>query len=320
MAYFVRMRSIFIICVSVAIIAGCGEKVPPPITTYIEMDGSSSVFPIAEAVINDYNKLFPEIKFSLSLSGTSNGFNKFVQGKLEINNASRPMSQDEKDMCVQNGVEYLELIIANDAIVLAVNPKNTWCNNLSINDLQRIWSNDSIVLWSDLNPSWPVAPINFYGPGRLSGTQELFFQTLYPSDAKHHRNVYTSEDHNELVMSVFRDSLALGYFALPYLHSNHQFAKSIGIDDMDPINGEGPVLPSVESVNNQNYNPFQRPLYLYVNQEVLKSDTHFGFIKYFLAYVNKHSVDLGFAPISQITLNNEIQKLNTERAKLISEK
>ncbi|MFM9986417.1 MAG: phosphate ABC transporter substrate-binding protein PstS family protein [Flavobacteriales bacterium] len=281
---------------------------------FIEMDGSSSMFPIAQQIASKFNELHPEVRISLSLSGTSNGFMKFVQNKLEINNASRPMNEDEKRQCERNGVKFIELKVAYDAIVVAVNPQNTWCDSLSTEQLRAIWSSPEIKNWNQIDSKWPDKPIHFFSPGRLSGTADLFHQIMgTDSDTIH--EITTSEDHNDIVINLSRDTFGLGYFSLPYLHSNWSFAKPLAINDNDNSNGSGAILPTSEAIELNKYNPFQRPLFLYVNENALKNPTHLEFLKFFVDQAGVIGKENGYGPLSYLEKSEELRKLATVESK-----
>jgi len=276
---------------------------------FIELDGSSTVFPIAQEIVNSYHAFNPDIKMSLSLSGTSNGFMKFCQGQLEINNASRPIENDEIEMCKRNGVEFLELKIGFDAIVLAVNPTNTWCNQLDIEQLKNIWNTEREIRWSELDPNWPKAKITFFCPGRLSGTADVFTKILFQGNNGYMKKSVTSEDHNDIVMSISRDTFSIGFFSLPYLHSNLSFVKPLSIDDLDSTNGTGFISPTFDAIESHSYNPFQRPLFLYINKKILSSEAHYDFLRYFLVSSREIGRNVGYAPFDKNSMNYELAKL-----------
>lgn len=281
------------------------------------------MFPIAQEIVNSYSAARPSIKISLSMSGTTSGFLKFCNGKLDINNASRPMADDEAETCQRNGVDFLELKIANDAVVIAVHPANDWCQSLTLNELRFMWLKNDLednIYWSDVRPEWPKEPITFFAPGLMSGTQDVFLKSLYDTSASKVRAVHTSEDHNDVVMSISRDTFAIGYFSLPYMHSNEILARPVAIDDQDSTNGSGAIMPSVQAIEELSYFPFQRPLYLYVNRRVLADAEYADFLRYFLKEAPIQSKALGYAPLSKMDLNEELNKLETAIAALAVKK
>ena len=281
-----------------------------PLPLFIELDGSSSMFPIAQDIVSEFLERHPETRISLSLSGTSNGFMKFCAGKLEINNASRPMSADEVDQCNRNGVKYIELKVAYDAIVIAVNPANSWCDSLTTAELGKIWSSPDKQKWSDINPLWPKTDIHFHSPGKLSGTSDIFYHVLNIEDTKRPQKITTSEDHNDVVMNISKDSLAFGFFSLPYLSSNWSFVKPLAIDDQTDTNGKGPTLPTTEAIERNQYAPFQRALYLYVNQRSFESPTHYEFIRFFLERAGTVGKTLGYGALSPMEVQQELRKID----------
>lgn len=280
---------------------------------FIEIDGSSSIFPIAQEISNIYSQLHPEVKISLSLSGTSNGFMKLCQGRLDINNASREIKTEESSICASNGVELLELKIGYDAIVIAVHASNYWCASLTTEQLKKIWTkpvNGIELLWSDIDPSWPKAKIKYYSPGKLSGTQDVFLNTVFGENHKFAQEGETSEDHNDVVSGVSRDSMAIGYFAMPFLHSNTQFVHPVAIDDMNDYNGSGPVMPNVESIEQNHYHPFARPLYLYINKKALLNPAYCYYLRFYLENVRDYSKILGYAPLTESELAEQFTLLS----------
>jgi phosphate transport system substrate-binding protein len=311
---------LFPFLISLFIITGCNShqkpapNTEPKLQPFIEIDGSSSVFPIAQEISTMYNDLHPEVKISLSLSGTTNGFMKLCQGRLDINNASREIKPDEISTCLNNGVELLELKIANDAIVVAVNNANTWCNGLSIEQLRKLWTktkNGSVMKWSDIDPLWPDKAIKYCSPGKLSGTQNVFLSILLGDHEVNAQQGITSEDHNDVVSYVSQDTMAIGYFSMPFLRSNTQFVRPVAIDDLNDYNGFGQILPTIEAIENKQYHPFARPLFLYINKKALLNPTYCNYLRFFLENVRDHSVSLGYAPLTPTELSEQILKLET---------
>ncbi|MCX7667328.1 MAG: PstS family phosphate ABC transporter substrate-binding protein, partial [Atribacterota bacterium] len=183
----------------------------------IQIDGSSTVYPIIEAVAEEFQKEYPDIKVVVGISGTGGGFKKFTRGETDISNASRPIKSSEIEIAQQNGIEYIELPIAYDALAVVVNKNNTWVKSLKVEELKKIWEPDSkVVKWSDVRSKWPKEKINLFGPGVDSGTFEYFTEAIVGEAGKSRGDFVASEDDNVLVQGVAQDKYALGYFGIAY--------------------------------------------------------------------------------------------------------
>ncbi|QXE21886.1 periplasmic phosphate-binding protein of ABC transporter [Richelia sinica FACHB-800] len=239
--------------------------------TTIRIDGSSTVHPITQAIAQEFqadpnnNKLQVDVK----ISGTTGGFEKFCTGKTEINNASRPILLAEMETCKKNGVGYIELPIAFDALTVVVNPQNNWAKDITLAELKKIWepaAQGKITRWNQVRPSWPDRPLILYGAGKKSGTFDYFTEAVV-GKARASRNDYTaSEDDEVLVGGVSKDQNALGYFGYAYYEKHQDKLKALSID-----NGRGAVLPSRKTVEKAQYQPLSRPLFIYVNPQSLSS-------------------------------------------------
>jgi phosphate binding protein len=196
----------------------------------ITIDGSSTVFPISQAVAEEFQKKHAGVQVTVAQSGTGGGFKKFVVGETDINDSSRPISEKEIAQCNEHGVEFLELKVAIDGLTVVVNPQNNWCHCLSVEKLKTLWEPGSkIKAWSDLDPAWPNEPIRLYGAGPDSGTFDYFTEVIV-GKAKSSRSDYEpSEDDNALVTGVAGDRFALGYFGFAYYIENRQKLKALGI-------------------------------------------------------------------------------------------
>ncbi|MCS6815409.1 MAG: PstS family phosphate ABC transporter substrate-binding protein, partial [Cyanobacteria bacterium] len=215
-------------------------------TATVKVDGSSTVFPITEAVAEEFQKQPGAPKVTVGISGTGGGFRKFCAGETDVSNASRPILQREIDTCKANGISYIELPVAYDALTVVINPENNWATSMTVAELKKIWepaAQGTITKWSQVRPGWPDAPLVLYGAGADSGTFDYFTEAIV-GRSKSSRTDYTgSEDDNVLVQGVSRDKNALGYFGLAYYEANKGRLKGVAID-----NGKGPVLPSKATV------------------------------------------------------------------------
>jgi phosphate transport system substrate-binding protein len=263
--------------------------------TTVRVDGSSTVFPITEAVAEEFRNEHPEVRAVVGFSGTGGGFKKFAAGEIDICDASRPIKDEERRACESNGVKYIELEIAFDGLSVIVSPENDWCDCLTVAQLKAIWQPESAVSkWSDLNPEWPDEGIELFGPGTDSGTFDYFTEAIV-GEAKGSRADYTpSEDDNMLVTGVEGSKYSLGYFGYAYYAENKDRLKLLGVDA-----GDGKcVQPSLETVRGNTYKPLSRPLYIYVSTASLRKPQIVAFVKYYLEQVGPLAEQVGYVPLS----------------------
>jgi phosphate transport system substrate-binding protein len=259
----------------------------------VKIDGSSTVFPITEAVAEEFGKKHPRIRVTVGVSGTGGGFKKFSAGEIDINDASRSIKDSEVKIAKKNNVEFIELPIAFDGISVVINPKNDWVNTLTVGELKKIWQAGSIVkTWKDIRSDWPDRKIRLYGPGTDSGTFDYFTKAI---NGKSHssRSEYTkSEDDNVLVQGVSGDRDSLGYFGFAYYVENKTKLKAVAIK-----NKKDPVLPSEQSINDGSYSPLSRPIFIYVRKSALKRPEIFEFVKFYLENAAILSKEVGYVPL-----------------------
>ncbi|HRD74002.1 MAG TPA: PstS family phosphate ABC transporter substrate-binding protein [Aquimonas sp.] len=257
------MRSaLHALCLS-CLLGGCGT---PPQSTVIRVDGSSTAYPLMEAVAEEYMRAQSgHVRVTVGVSGTGGGFKKFCRGETDVAAASRPIAKEEADRCAAAGVRYVELPLAYDAITVVVNPQNTWVHDLSIEQLRLLWAPQAqgvVVRWNQLDPRFPDQPIHLFGAGADSGTFDYFTEAVV-GRARSSRGDYTaSEDDNLLVTGVAGDQGALGFFGFAYYEENASRLKALGIRAHSE---SAPVQPSREAVMQGKYQPLSRKLLLYVN-------------------------------------------------------
>jgi phosphate transport system substrate-binding protein len=268
-------------------------------TTVIKIDGSSTVYPITQAIAKDFSATTKNnTQVQVNISGTGGGFEKFCTGKIDINNASRPISQAEMADCNKNDIRYIELPIAFDALTIAVHPQNDWAKDITVAELKKIWepaAEGKITKWNQIRSSWPDRPLNLYGAGKKSGTFDYFTEAIVGQE-KASRNDYTaSEDDDVLVAGINKDPNALGYFGYAYYEKNKDKLKVVAVN-----NGKGAVLPSQETVENSKYQPLSRPLFIYVN---LWSSQNRGevykFVDFYLQKAPKIVTSVGSVALSE---------------------
>ncbi len=277
-----------------AALAAGGKAQAQPI---IKIDGSSTVFPITEAVAEDFQKANKGTKVTVGIGGTGGGFKKFCRGETDISNASRPILKSEMEICAKAGIKYIELPIAFDALTVVVNPKNTFLKSITIEELKKIWepaAQGKVKSWKDVNPAWPDTPIKLYGPGADSGTFDYFTEAVV-GKAKSSRGDYTaSEDDNVLVQGVSRDLGALGYFGFAYYIENKGKLKAVAI--VNPKT-KAAVEPSADSVAANTYVPLSRPLFIYVAAKSMDKPEVAKFAEYYLANAGKLSKEVKYFPL-----------------------
>ncbi|MFM2105958.1 MAG: hypothetical protein RL338_990 [Chloroflexota bacterium] len=256
----------------------------------ISIDGSSTVYPVTEAVAEEFQIANPGVKVTVAFSGTGGGFKKFCAGETDMNNASRHIKDEEAELCASGGVEYLELGVATDALSVVVNPANTWAACLTVDQLKSIWDEGSTVTkWSDVDPAFPAEPITLFGPGADSGTFDYFTEAINGKSKQSRADYTQSEDDNALVTGIAGDTYALGYFGFAYLEENLDKVRAVAVDG-----GSGCVEPSAASVADGTYTPLARPLYVYPSLASLQRPEMAAFMTYYLENVNAFVEDVGY--------------------------
>lgn len=273
----------------------------------IKIDGSSTVFPIMEAVVEEYGMTQPEVKVSVGSSGTGGGFEAFIAGETELSNASRPIKDEEKAALEEKGIEFTEVQLAYDGLSVVVNKDNDWVESLTIEDLQKIWVEDGTTKkWSDINPDWPAEEIKLYSPGTDSGTFDYFDEVIL--DGKPIVEKATlSEDDNTLVQGVQGEKNAIGYFGYAYYAENKDTLKIVKIDG-----GEGPVEPTNETIESGEYSPLSRPLFTYVKNSAIKDQEEvYDFVKFLLENAATLSEDVGYVKLPEEEYTKQLETLET---------
>jgi len=260
-------------CLMAAVVVGaCGrgtttEQAAGELSGLIRVDGSSTVFPISEAVAEEFKRANPKVDISVGISGTGGGFQKFCRGETDISDASRPVRAAEMDACQKAGIEFIELPVAYDGLAIAVNPKNAWATSVTTAELKTLWepgAQGKIVRWSQVRMGWPDREIHLFGAGVDSGTFDYFTEAINGKEKASRGDFTSSEDDNVLVQGVGGDELALGFIPLAYVEQNKDRLKAVPVDDGKADNGDGPISPSFETVRNGTYQPLSRPLFIYV--------------------------------------------------------
>jgi len=265
----------------------------PPV---VKIDGSSTVFPITEAVAEEFQKARKgTVNVTVGISGTGGGFKKFCRGETDLANASRPISKKEMEECAKSGVRYYEMPIAYDALTVMVNPQNTFIKSMTVAELKKIWepaAQGKINNWKDVNPAWPDQKIKLYGAGSDSGTFDYFTEAIV-GKAKSSRGDFTaSEDDNVLVQGISGDKGALGYFGFAYYIENQKKLKAVAIDG-----GKGPVAPTPENVDNGTYQPLSRPIFIYVSEKSLDKPEIRDFVDFYMKNAPQLVKEVKYIPL-----------------------
>ena len=259
----------------------------------IKIDGSSTVFPITEAVAEEFSIENPGIKVPVGVSGTGGGFEKFIAKETDINDASRPIKEKEATAASAAGVEFVELKVAFDGLSVLVNPENNWVDSLTVEELTKIWAPDSTVkTWSDVRPEWPNEEIKFYAPGTDSGTFDYFTEEINGESGAIRPDFTGSEDDNVLVQGIAGDKNALGFFGYAYYEGNKDKLKIVPID-----NGNGPVTPTFDTIKDGSYSPLSRPLFIYVNKKSLNKPEVKEFVTFYLEIAKDITPDVGYVAL-----------------------
>jgi len=264
----------------------------------IVIDGSSTVYPLTESAIRRYRRNNPQAaEIRLSFSGTRAGFDKFCDGKTDIQNASRPIIREEMTLCGSNGIAYIEVPIAMDAISIVAHPDNSWADDITLEELKRIWepaAEGQIIRWSQVRSGWPDRALNLYGRGKDSGTYDYFTQVVVGKAGSSRTDYVGSEDLEFLVEEINNDPDALGFFDIGNYLRHWEDLKPIAIDS-----GRGPIFPKLETIRSLEYRPLSRPLLLYINTDSLAQNPQIGdFVETYLNEPERWIPLVRFLPLS----------------------
>jgi phosphate transport system substrate-binding protein len=298
------MKKLSVAVAAALFVAACGGSTASPsasaaaLTGEVAMDGSSTVYPAAEAIAEEFQNANPGVQVTVAFSGTGGGFKKFCAGETDASNASRPIKAEEAELCAAAGIEFIELKMALDALAVVVSKENTFVDCLTTDELKSIWDLGSVVeTWRDVRASWPDEKIDLYGPGADSGTFDYFTEEIN-GEAKQSRSDFTqSEDDNVLVTGISGSQYALGYFGLAYVAENADKVRAVKVDG-----GEGCAAPTPENVNNGTYTPLGRPLITYASVTALARPEVAAFFRFLLENTSELSVEVGYIAISDADL------------------
>jgi phosphate transport system substrate-binding protein len=277
----------------------------------IEIDGSSTVYPVSEAVAEEFGREHGgAVRVTIGFSGTGGGFKRFCAGETQISNASRPMKDSERDLCMQNGIEFVELPVAIDGLAVVVNPQNTFAECITVAELRRMWEPGSrIARWSQVRAGWPDEPLKLYGPGTNSGTFDYFTEAVMGESGASRGDYTASEDDNVLVQGVIGDRSAIGYFGYAYYTENKGRMRAVAVDG-----GQGCVLPTPATVSGGQYAPLSRPLLIYVSRAALARREVAEFVRYYMESAPELVTEVGYVPLGEAEYRANLSRLEAPGA------
>lgn len=280
-------------------------------TALVTLDGSSTVFPISEAVAEEFQKAVQNVNVTVGISGTGGGFQKFCRGEIDIADASRPISASEVAACEKSGVGYIELPVAYDGIAIAVHPSASWVDKITVAELKTLFAPEAqgqVKKWNQVRASWPDREIHLFGAGVDSGTYDYFTEAIM-GKAKASRGDFTSsEDDNVLVQGISSDELALGFLPFAYYEENASRLKLVPVDDENGANGDGPIVPGPDTIKTGTYQPLSRPVFIYVGQKAAERPEVQQFVEFYL----KNAETL-VREVNYVGLGAEIYGMVTDR-------
>lgn len=298
-----KALSIVLLTGIIFVSTGCGQSSNDQrLSGVVKIDGSSTVFPITEAMAEEFNSVQPRVRVPIGVSGTGGGFSKFVANEIDISNASRPIKEEEAAKAKEANIEFYEIKIAYDGLSVLVNPNNTWVDYLTTEELGKIWGPESTVMkWSDVRPGWPEEKIKFYAPGTDSGTFDYFTEAINGDSGAIRSDFTASEDDNVLVQGIAGDLNALGFFGYAFYQENQDKLKIVPVD-----NGEGAITPDFTTIQNGSYAPLSRPIFIYLNKESLNRQEVREFVTYYLENASVIVPDVGYVALSDEEYANEL--------------
>jgi phosphate transport system substrate-binding protein len=303
------MKSNVLIIAAVFLLAACNSnssKKSEKLSGTIKIDGSSTVYPITEAVAEEFRVDQPDVQVTIGISGTGGGFKKFGRGETDLSDASRPIKQKEIDACAENNISYVDLTVAFDGLAVLVNPENDWVDHFTVAELKKLWepaAQGVIMKWNQIRPEWPNEEIHLYGPGVASGTYDYFTEAIVGESGSSRGDFTASEDDNVLVQGIASDKFGLGFFGLAYYEENQDKLSLVAVDG-----GNGPVVPNIETVSNGTYTPLSRPLFIYINSTAAAKVEVQEFVNFYLANAPVLSKEVGYVPLPAETYKEQTDK------------
>lgn len=259
----------------------------------VVIDGSSTVYPITEAVAEEFAAAEPRVRVTVGVSGTGGGFKRFAIGETDISDASRPIKASELEQAQSNGIEFIEVPVAYDGLSIVVNKDNTFVNSLTVDELKKIFlDGGGVKTWKDVRPEWPATPIAIFSPGTDSGTFDYFKEVVAGKEGSIRGDMTVSEDDNVLVRGVAGDRGGIGFFGAAYYFENTDKLRAVPIDG-----GAGPVSPTAETIESGEYAPFSRPLFIYVSKKSLQRPEVKAFVDFYLDNAAEMATEVGYVQL-----------------------
>jgi len=298
---------------AIIVLTSCGGSTSNESTTEsskmegsVRIDGSSTVYPITEAIAEEFRIDQPNVKVTIGVSGTGGGFKKFSRGETDINDASRPIKDKEVKVCEENSINYVELTVAFDGLAVLVNKENTWVDYFTVEELKKIWepsAQESITKWSQIREGWPEESFSLYGPGVASGTYDYFTEVIVGESGASRGDYTASEDDNVLVQGIAGDKNSIGFFGLAYFEENKDKLKLVGVD-----NGTGAVTPTTETVKSGVYAPLSRPIFIYVSNAGAKQAAVDAFVNFYMNNAGLLVSDIGYIALPEEEYKVQLEK------------
>src|SRR5687768_10922518 len=266
----------------------------------IKVDGSSTVFVLSEAVAEEFRNAGNKARVTVGQSGTGGGFQKFCRGETDISDASRPIRPAEMQACKAAGINFYEIPVAYDGMAIVVSPKATWINDITVEELKKLWepaAQGKVMRWNQVRAGWPDREIHLFGAGVDSGTYDYFTEAIAGKEGASRGDFTSSEDDNVLVQGVAGDELALGFLPFAYYNENKERLKLVPVDNKKPDDGSGPIAPSLESIRTGTYQPLARPLFIYVSDKALSRPEIQRFIEFYIANAGKLAEEVGYVQL-----------------------
>ncbi|MBG82727.1 MAG: phosphate ABC transporter substrate-binding protein [Chloroflexi bacterium] len=302
----ILILSIFLILLS-CVISGCAgsDSDSSGKSNEILIDGSSTVFPISQAVAEEFRKGREEVQIPVGISGTGGGFKRFVNGETDVSNASRRIKASEKELAVQNGVSFTEFVVSYDGLSVVINKSNDFADCLTTQELKMIWEPGSqISNWNQVRSNFPDKPLRLYGPDTDSGTFDYFTAEINGEEDASRSDYTASSDDNVLVQGVSGDQGAMGYFGYAYFVENASLLKVLSVDD-----GAGCVEPSIETINDGSYMPLSREMYIYVNDSSMERPEVRDFIEFYMNNAGELAEEVGYVGLSEADYQSQLNRL-----------
>lgn len=264
------------------------------LTGMVTIDGSSTVFPISEAMAEEFQIANPGVRVTVGISGTGGGFKKFCGGETDISDASREIKETEIELCRENGIDPIQIPVSWDGLTVVRNPANDWAACMTVDELKRVWQpGSSITRWNQIRPTWPDEEIKLYGPDTDSGTFDYFTEAIVGEEDASRDDYTASADDNVLVVGVQGDEGSLGYFGFAYYEESADVISAVAVD-----NGDGCVLPSRESIESGRYAPLSRPMYIYTKAQALAKPQVRAFVEFYLENSTTLVAEVGYVPLA----------------------